>query len=156
MCFSLSLSQHPHTVSLLSSISMYPCRSFCVSVIAECNQMRWSAWRRHSLALHKPGSKPRRGRESTASNLSYMQTVPLQKWRPCFTSEPLGQREFIANFPSHIHWLIPYISHLSVFLTGYIFLSICLSPISSGVLLLLYLSHFLWYFCILVMKTLDI
>lgn len=71
--------------SLLSSISMDPCHYlhqqswtevilFCDTIIAECNQMRWSTWHWCSLALHKSGSKENKGRKSAVSDLCYMQT----------------------------------------------------------------------------------
>lgn len=82
-CCSLSLSltlsvwllflSYTHTLSLRFRLQCFCC-SFCVSVPAKCNQMRWPVWHLHSLALRTLGSKCCESRESTPSEWSYVQT----------------------------------------------------------------------------------
>lgn len=92
---------------------MYPCHLFCDTIIAECNQKRWSAWRRRSLALLQVWlqTEPRREVSSVRFKL-YAKQGLLQKWCPWLTSDPSGQGKFIVHSLSFIHQKNPKISRL--------------------------------------------
>lgn len=130
-CFSLtfyisvvSLWTPTHRLSTLLyfyvSLSFFLCQCHCR---VQSNEMIRLAVRRRSLALHKPGSKRSRGRESADSDLSYVQTGLLQKRSRWLTSESLGQREVIVH-SSRVQWLITH--RLRLFL----YLSVCRSSTS--------------------------